>query len=82
MYAVGLIWTKVSTAKKASNKCHTRSPKMDGIPKTSKAAVLEEYNKPLQIQEIPIPKSSPRGILVKVEMAGICGTDVHQRGER
>jgi L-iditol 2-dehydrogenase len=55
---------------------------MIGIPKTSKAAVLEEYGKPLQIREVPIPKVEPRGILVKVEIAGICGTDVHQqRGE-
>jgi L-iditol 2-dehydrogenase len=55
---------------------------MVGIPKTSKAAVLEEYGKPLQIREVPIPGVKSRGILVKVEMAGICGTDVHQqRGE-
>jgi L-iditol 2-dehydrogenase len=52
------------------------------IPKTCRAAVLEEYGKPLQIREVPIPDVEPRGILVKVEMAGICGTDVHQqRGE-
>jgi L-iditol 2-dehydrogenase len=55
---------------------------MADIPKKSKAAVLEEYGKPLQIREVPIPEVEPRGILVKVEMAGICGTDVHQqRGE-
>lgn len=52
------------------------------IPKTCKAAVLEEYGKPLEIREVPIPEVELRGILVKVEMAGICGTDVHQqRGE-
>jgi L-iditol 2-dehydrogenase len=51
---------------------------MAEIPKTCKAAVLEEYNKPLQIREVPVPEVEPRGILVKVEMAGICGTDVHQ----
>jgi L-iditol 2-dehydrogenase len=52
------------------------------IPKTCKAALLEEYGKPLQIREVPIPQVEPMGILVKVEMAGICGTDVHsQRGE-
>jgi L-iditol 2-dehydrogenase len=55
---------------------------MADIPKKSKVAVLEEYGKPLQIREVPIPEVEPRGILVKVEMAGICGTDVHQqRGE-
>ncbi|MGD0915427.1 MAG: zinc-binding dehydrogenase [Thermodesulfobacteriota bacterium] len=51
---------------------------MSSIPKTCKAAVLEEYNKPVHIREVPIPDVEPRGILVKVEMAGICGTDIHQ----
>jgi len=51
---------------------------MKEIPKKSKAAVLVEYGKPLQIREYPIPEVEPRGILVKVEMAGICGSDIHQ----
>ncbi len=52
------------------------------IPKTCKAALLEEYGKPLQIRDVSIPEVEAMGILVKVEMAGICGTDVHsQRGE-
>ena len=55
---------------------------MKEIPKTCKAAILEEYGKPLQIREVPIPEMQPGAILVKVEMAGICGTDVHQhRGD-
>jgi threonine dehydrogenase-like Zn-dependent dehydrogenase len=52
---------------------------MSSIPKTCKAAVLEEYGKPLQIREVAIPEIGPGAILVKVEMAGICGTDVHQQ---
>lgn len=52
---------------------------MGAIPKTCKAALLEEYGKPLVIREVAIPAMEPRGILVKVEMAGICGTDVHQQ---
>lgn len=51
---------------------------MSEIPKMCKAAVLEEYNKPVQIRDVPIPEVRPGGILVKVEMAGICGTDIHQ----
>jgi L-iditol 2-dehydrogenase len=47
------------------------------IPKKSKAAVIVEYGKPLEIRELPIPDVEPRAILVKVEMAGICGTDIH-----
>jgi threonine dehydrogenase-like Zn-dependent dehydrogenase len=51
---------------------------MAELPGTCRAAVLEEYGKPLRIREVPIPRVEPRGILVKVEMAGICGTDIHQ----
>ncbi len=55
---------------------------MAQIPKTCKAAALVEYGKPLEIREVVVPKVEPKGILVKIEMAGICGTDVHsQRGE-
>jgi D-arabinose 1-dehydrogenase-like Zn-dependent alcohol dehydrogenase len=55
---------------------------MVAIPKISKAATLVEYGKPLEICELSIPKVEPNGILVKVEMAGICGTDIHQwRGD-
>jgi threonine dehydrogenase-like Zn-dependent dehydrogenase len=52
---------------------------MTSIPKTCKAAVLEEYGKPLQIREVAVPEVEAGAILVKVEMAGICGTDVHQQ---
>jgi len=52
---------------------------MSDIPKTCKAAVLVEYGKPLEIQEVEIPEIGPKAILVKVLMAGICGTDVHQQ---
>ena len=41
--------------------------------------MLEEYGKPLEIREVAIPEVGPGAILVKVEMAGICGTDVHQQ---
>ncbi|MEZ5403543.1 MAG: zinc-binding dehydrogenase [Bryobacteraceae bacterium] len=44
----------------------------------SKAAVLTRYNSPLEIREYPVPESAgPGEAIVRVEMAGICGTDVH-----
>jgi L-iditol 2-dehydrogenase len=46
--------------------------------KNSRAAVITEYNKPYEISEFLIPEVEPGGILVKIEMAGVCGTDVHQ----
>jgi threonine dehydrogenase-like Zn-dependent dehydrogenase len=47
------------------------------VPQTCKAAVLEEYGKPMRLRDVPIPALEDRAILVKVELAGICGTDVH-----
>jgi L-iditol 2-dehydrogenase len=51
---------------------------MDQVPEKVRAAVIAEYNKPYEIREFAVPEVEPRGILVRVEMAGICGTDVHQ----
>lgn len=45
---------------------------------TSRAAVLSQYDAPLEIRKFPLPESvEPGAALVKVEMAGVCGTDVH-----
>jgi threonine dehydrogenase-like Zn-dependent dehydrogenase len=46
--------------------------------KQVRAAVLEAFGKPLEIREYPEPGEPAAGeALVAVEMAGICGTDVH-----
>jgi len=47
------------------------------IPKTSKAMVLTEFHKPLELQNIPIPELGPGDMLVKVNLASVCGTDCH-----
>jgi L-iditol 2-dehydrogenase len=50
----------------------------DSIPRTSKAAVLTRFGEPLELRELPIPRTlEPRAILVKIEVSSICGTDVH-----
>jgi len=41
------------------------------------AAVLTSYKKTLELRKYPIPEPGPGEALVRVEMAGICGTDVH-----
>jgi threonine dehydrogenase-like Zn-dependent dehydrogenase len=42
------------------------------------AAVLVEFQKPLEIRDYPLPTHLDADeLLVQVEMAGICGTDVH-----
>lgn len=46
--------------------------------RTAKAAVLEQFKAPLTPREFPLPQTVEAGaVLVKTEMAGICGTDVH-----
>src|SRR6266487_891190 len=44
----------------------------------AKAAVLEKFKAPLVLREWPLPDPVEAGAaLVRTEMAGICGTDVH-----
>lgn len=44
-----------------------------------KAVRFVGVNKPLELQEIPIPEIGVRDILVKVKAAGICHSDAHYR---
>ena len=47
------------------------------LPKVARVAMLTGPKK-IEVQEIPIPTLGDDDILVKVEGAGICGTDVHE----
>ncbi|MDE1813527.1 MAG: NAD(P)-dependent alcohol dehydrogenase [Thaumarchaeota archaeon] len=47
-----------------------------------KAARLHQYNHPLQIDEVDLPKPKGEGVLVKVSGAGVCHSDIHfMKGE-
>jgi D-arabinose 1-dehydrogenase-like Zn-dependent alcohol dehydrogenase len=51
---------------------------MVNIPKTSRAAVVTAFGKPLEIRDVPIPgEIEPGAILVRTDRASICGSDVH-----
>ncbi len=43
----------------------------------ARAAVLTGYEKPLELREYPVAEPGPGEARVRVELAGICGTDVH-----
>jgi len=43
----------------------------------SKAMVLEKFNQPLRMSGFPIPDLKEGEALVKIEAAGVCGSDVH-----
>jgi D-arabinose 1-dehydrogenase-like Zn-dependent alcohol dehydrogenase len=42
-----------------------------------KAAVMHEIDKPLRIEEVPLPKLEYGEVLVRTSACGICGTDLH-----
>ena len=45
---------------------------------TAKAAVMHAFNRPIEVREFPLPDTlAPGDVLVKVTLAGMCGTDVH-----
>lgn len=44
-----------------------------------KAVRLIEIGKPLQLQEVPLPRLGDADVLVRVKAAGICHSDVHYR---
>ncbi|MBP1934901.1 zinc-binding dehydrogenase [Ammoniphilus resinae] len=47
-------------------------------PRSCYAAVVREFGKEIEIEEVPIPQElEDRALLVKIECASICGTDVH-----
>src|SRR5437899_6210098 len=46
--------------------------------RSAKASVLEKFGAPLRVQSFSLPSALEDGAaLVRTEMAGICGTDVH-----
>ena len=44
--------------------------------KTVKAAVMVQPGQ-IELQEFPYPKNMKDGIIVKMELSGICGSDKH-----
>lgn len=51
-------------------------------PSETKAAVLVDYNQPLEVRTIKIPEPEPNAAIVRVDASTMCGTDVHiWRGE-
>ena len=47
------------------------------LPQTMKAAVVDEFGKPLSIRDVSVPRPGPGQILVRVVASGVCHTDLH-----
>ena len=64
-------------AGKSDSCCGKCGGKSAEIPKTAKVAMLTD-KKHFEVKEFPVPELNDDDILVKVEGAGVCGTDVHE----
>jgi propanol-preferring alcohol dehydrogenase len=42
-----------------------------------KAAVIKKWGEPLVIEDVPIPTIGPGEVLVKINLSGVCHTDLH-----
>ncbi|MFD6138745.1 alcohol dehydrogenase AdhP [Promicromonospora sp. NPDC060271] len=42
-----------------------------------RAAVVTDFTAPLEIQDIPVPEPGPDEVLVRIEVSGLCHTDIH-----
>ncbi len=42
-----------------------------------RAAVVQEFNAPLDLEERPVPTPGPGEVLVRIETSGLCHTDIH-----
>src|SRR5205807_3710520 len=50
---------------------------MDRLKTTMKALVKREAKPGLWLEEVPVPKIGINDVLIRVDRAGICGTDLH-----
>lgn len=47
------------------------------MPTQARGAVLRAFNEPLTIETAPVLDPAPGAVIARVDLAGICGTDVH-----
>jgi L-iditol 2-dehydrogenase len=47
------------------------------LPETARASVLDKINGSFVVKSYPIPDPAPKTMVLKVELSGICGTDIH-----
>jgi propanol-preferring alcohol dehydrogenase len=47
------------------------------LPEKMRAAVVHQFNQPLAIEDVPLPRPGRGQILVRVASSGVCHTDLH-----
>jgi alcohol dehydrogenase, propanol-preferring len=57
---------------------HVPEPRTSWVaPSTYRAAVVHDFGSPLTVDQVPMPKLGPGQVRVKVEVCGLCHTDIH-----
>ncbi len=64
----------VAIAKEAPKAAQALEP---SLPTTMRALVKDRAGPGLELKRVPVPSIGPTDVLVRVRMAGICGTDGH-----
>ena len=54
-----------------------RSRAPQDVPTRMLAAVVESFDRPLQVSKVDTPTPGPGEILVRIEASGLCHTDIH-----
>ena len=49
----------------------------EALPESCMAAVVAELGQPVELRELPVPELEQASLLVKIEAATVCGTDLH-----
>ncbi len=44
---------------------------------TARGAVLHAFHEPLVVESAPLPEPEPGAVIARIDLAGICGTDIH-----
>lgn len=47
------------------------------MAKTMKAAIVRAFDKPIEVDEVPVPELRSDRVLVKIDKTGVCHTDLH-----
>ncbi|NGP06599.1 zinc-binding dehydrogenase [Rhodococcus sp. 14C212] len=47
------------------------------VPRTARAAVVTAFNEPLEVREVAVPELEAGAVLVRIDAATVCGSDVH-----
>ena len=57
---------------------YVREPRTsEAVPTTYRAAVVHDFGSPLTVDQVPMPELGPGQVRVKVEVCGLCHTDIH-----